>query len=78
MTTRQRLEELGALRILLDRINEDEILGFYTGRPKDFADWFFSKEKDCQYEYLTQMAYGLREVSERICECIMIARGDLE
>lgn len=72
---KERIEDLGRLAELLRVVGDLEVLELYNQRPKDFIDWFASLEDDIKNDILHEMAYGIRDVQEKIAECECIARG---
>ena len=75
---KQRIEDLGRLSILLDRISDNELFDLYEKRPKDFSEWFENLPKEQKDDILHEMAYRIRQVHDDLCECVVIARGDEE
>ncbi len=73
---RQRVEDLGRLAVLLDKMIDDPLWEVTsTGRTKDYADNFLNLSKDQQHEIIHKLAYGLRDMKEALYECLHIARG---
>lgn len=79
---KERIEDLGRLRELLNAITNHEIFELVesTGcrRPKDFTEQFETLTDERKEDLLHKLAYGLDSVHEKILECWIIARGDEE
>jgi len=72
---RERLEDLGRIRVLLENIDELLLFDFYTGRRKDFVEWFRELDKERQDDMLENLINGISRLEDRLSECIVIARG---
>ena len=74
---RERVEDLGRIAVMVDVILEHEVFESpYTGRNKDFPEWFETRTPDERHEILTRWVYGIDAISERLCEIREIARGE--
>lgn len=71
---RERLEDLGRIRVILENI-ETDIFSFYSGRNKDFPEWFREQTEDRQYDILDNLIRGIAIFENKLSECIVIARG---
>jgi hypothetical protein len=76
---KNRLEDLGALRILLDQAFKHELFDLprWT-RDKDAPDVFFESSKDEQEEFIHKLAYAISDLREKIGEMCVIAEGEEE
>lgn len=72
--SRHRLEDLGRVLMILQRIDEDIDFEF-TGRRKDFPEWFLSLDEEKKSDFLYELPYKMERIEERIAECILICRG---
>lgn len=74
---RERLEDLGRIRVLLEYIGELNLFEIKPSsvRNKDFVDWFREQPEDNQDDILHNLIYRIDELNEKISECICIARG---
>lgn len=74
---RERLEDLGRIRVLLENMCEMDIfdLHYQFGRNKDFPEWFEEQSDERKDDILHKLIYGISDIEEKLCECILIARG---
>jgi hypothetical protein len=72
---RERLEDLGRIRVLLEKLSEHEIFNLHHGRNKDFYDWFSVKSEEDKEDFLNKVIYAISYIEEKLSECILIARG---
>lgn len=72
---KERIEDLGRLAELLKVIGDLDVLELYNQCPKDFVDWFSTLHDDVKEDVLHDLAYGIRDVQEKVAECEVIARG---
>ena len=72
---RERVEDLGRIMAMLEKVMDDELWDATSGRPKHFMEWFFSQSRSTQEDLLASMAYGIERNKEEIWKCIEIARG---
>jgi hypothetical protein len=75
---RNRIEDLGRIRVLLENILDDNLWDLYGQRTKDFEDWFFAKKIDEQRDIIYKMAYSLSCTETKLYEMLSIAKGDEE
>ena len=77
---RERLEDLGRLRVLLENIADMDIFSMKHSsvRKKDFVDWFRTQNEDKQNDLIEKMIYGIDAIEDYLSECIVIARGHEE
>ncbi len=73
---KNRLEDLGKLSVLLEQLYNHEIFETYTGRPKDFEDWFERRTDDEKSEILHSIIYNIEDIQQKIAECKYIADGN--
>ncbi len=77
MKNRERVEDLGRISEILKQICSDRIFDDCIRRPKHFIEWFRLLSQVDQEDYLESMAFSLRDLEEKLCECYQIARwGD--
>lgn len=72
---RQRIEDLGRIAVMLDKIIDSDLFSFYQGRQKDFVDHFETLSKEDQDEMLHKMIYGIAGLSEDLHKVYEIAMG---
>lgn len=72
---RERLEDLGRIRVMLENLSDNDIFEMYYGRTKDFPEWFREQTSDRQDDILHNVSYGIIEIENKLSECIIIARG---
>lgn len=74
---RERLEDLGRLRVLLENIRELEIFIRIPSRLRasDFHEWFNEQTNEFKLHFMEQLPYDIQELSSRLDECIVISRG---
>ena len=72
---RERVEDLGRIAILLDKVLELDVFSIYQGREKDFVEHFYSLSKDDQDDMLHKLIYGLSGIEEDIGKIYEIAMG---
>jgi hypothetical protein len=72
---RERVEDLGRIAVMIEGILDEEIFEIYSGRAKDFYEWFSSENSDRKADILYKIGYGLRNLSEKLHEVQAIAFG---
>lgn len=84
MSMKQRVEDLGVLAEKLNNLSDMDICQLYNQRPKDFVEWFHEQPTEegkgvkTQDDILHEIAYSIRDINDKLCECVVIARGDEE
>jgi hypothetical protein len=73
--SRDRIEDLGRLAVLIENMLENSIFLEERTRPKYFYDWFLSQTAEKQSEILERFLQGLDVVEGRLIEALEIARG---
>lgn len=78
MSRKERLEDLGKLSILLHNLYEDELFNYvmWWDRPKYAWDNFCKLDEEQKSECITQTAYSINRLQEKIAECCLIADGN--
>lgn len=74
--SRDRIEDLGRLSVLLDNILDHHLFREERMRPKDFSGWFFEQDEDKKYEILDRFAYGIQAIEEALGHMRQISRGE--
>ena len=72
---RMRIEDLGRISVLIDNILDLDVFELYSGRDKDFEDFFGSLEKDEKSNLLHKLIYGLSEVRNNLYIISSVANG---
>jgi hypothetical protein len=74
---RNRLEDLGRIAVMLDSVIElfDDFEEIYSGRNKDFADWFETQTDVMKEKVLRCLVYDRETVKEKIYAISEIAEG---
>ena len=73
--TRDRLEDLGRLTVMIDNIMEHEIFSEERMMAKDFPDWFCSQCPQKREEILNRFACGIQDVENQLQKALEIAKG---
>lgn len=73
---KERIEDLGRLYEKIKTLHEHHLFDLWNCRAKDFVDWFYEQTKDKQEDILHTVAYSVQHISEKLCDCIIIAKGD--
>ena len=73
---RNRLEDLGRISVLIKQLMDCELFSLYSGRDKDFVDFFDEMSIEKQQDMLTGFVYGISNVEEKILEILEIANGE--
>lgn len=73
--TRQRIEDLGRILELVKKLSEEPIFELWHQRPKDFVDWLEEQEESRKGDIIHEMAYGLKDISEKLTTIYEIAGG---
>lgn len=72
---RTRVEDLGRISVLIDNILDLDVFELYSGRDKDFEDFFGSLEKEKKSDLLHKLIYGLSEVRNNLYIVSSVADG---
>ena len=75
---KNRIEDLGRIRVLLESMLNDNLWDLYGQRTKDFEDWFIAKNIDEQRDIIHKMAYSISSYETKLYEILSIAKGDEE
>lgn len=74
--SKERVEDLGKLSILLEEMVEEEIFDLIGNmRCKDYADYFDTLSAEEQHNIAHQLAYNLDELKNKVYKCLAIADG---
>lgn len=74
--TRNRLEDIGRIMVLIDNLIENPVFEMYEGRAKDFIDYFESMEHEKRIDFADDMYRGLRNVHEKLYDIYTICKGE--
>lgn len=72
---RNRLEDLGRLLVLLEKISIADAIHSSLAYPKYAADRFFEMTKEKQEDTIHCLACCLQNINEQINECVLICRA---
>lgn len=75
---RERIEDLGRIAAMLDRVLKEFELFKECNRPrrcKDYGEWWESLSPDHQDEALHTLVYGIQSVEEELYDILSIAEG---
>ena len=72
---RSRIEDLGRIAVMLDNILELEFWDAYSGRRKDFMEYFYALGVEQQQDLLHTLIYGMETAKEKIYEVSAVAWG---
>ncbi len=72
---RQRIEDLGRIAVLVDKLLDHDFWSEYDTRPKDFGWWFNEQTEEEREKIIDHFAYGRRSISEALAEIAEIANG---
>ena len=75
---KNRLEDLGRIRELLDSISQHEVFSLIEGRLKDFHQNFENLPNERKHDLLCKLAHGISDLESQIANIFIIARGDKE
>jgi hypothetical protein len=75
---KNRLEDLGRIRVLIENILEDDIWNLYGQRTKDFESWFKAQSSDEQGDLIHKIAYSISSYDTKLYEILAIAKGSDE
>lgn len=79
MTKRERIEDLGRICEMANKLYEDEIFSLIPSqvRCKDAIDWFDGLDEDKRDDFINSVAYGLSSLQEQLAHIHCLARwGD--
>lgn len=74
--SRERVEDLGRLLVLLDNLAEHQVFDNIPMGAKRFQEWFFSRSEQEKGDIIHSIGYGLQSLKEGILGCWEIAVGD--
>ena len=72
---RERIEDLGRISVLIDKLLDHELFNLIVCRDKDFIDSFEALEEDKRDDLLHNLAYGISSVRDELYEILCIAKG---
>jgi len=79
--SRQRIEDLGRLMVMLDYLLEHDLFDKLfpsNERPKDFIEFkwdVLKKDPEKAEEFLEDIVYAVHSVREKLYECLEVAKG---
>jgi len=73
--SRDRLEDLGRLSVMIDNILENEIFSEERMMAKDFPEWFCEQCPEKRETILNRFAIGIQEVENALLNALEIAKG---
>lgn len=75
---KDRLEDLGRIRQLVDDLVQHPVFEEIDNSPKWYEDKFFAMTREQQGDKIHELAYGIDYISSKLSEIFIIARGDKE
>ncbi len=72
---RERIEDIGRLCVMIDKLLEHELFNIITCRDKDFVDVFEEMQQEQRDDLLHSIAYGISSVRDELYEMLSIAKG---
>jgi hypothetical protein len=76
---RQRIEDLGRILAMLDKLYSDaNLFHIYLRcfRPKDYPEWWAKLTPEEQLGKVGEFVYGIEDMQERLAEIIEVAEGE--
>lgn len=73
--SRNRLEDLGRLSVIIDNILDHEIFREERMMAHDFEKWFESQTVEKRQAYLDRIAKAIPEIEGTLEEALKIAKG---
>lgn len=74
---RERIEDLGRICVLIDNVihKHNEFKETYSGRNKDFCQWFDEQDQDKKDEVLHKLIYDRDDLTDELYQIYEIAEG---
>lgn len=72
---RKRIEDLGRIAVLVEKLFDADVWYVYTGRNKDFVDYFNELDDEKKDDILHKLIYGLDDLKSSISDISLIAEG---
>jgi hypothetical protein len=72
---RERIEDLGRLCVMIDKLLEHDVFSLITCRDKDFVDVFCEMKEEQKDDLLHSIAYGISGVRDELYNMLAIAQG---
>jgi len=73
--SRDRLEDLGRLAVIIDNILDHEIFTEERMMAADFENWFQSQSPEKRQSVLDRLARAIPEIEQKLEEAVKIAKG---
>jgi hypothetical protein len=74
---RQRIEDLGRIAAILSKdICDHSLFSLYTGRNKDFIEYFELLPEEKKDDLLHSMIYSISDLRDQLYELLEIANGE--
>ena len=73
---RHRVEDLGRIAAVLDQILDADVWCLYSGRKKDFLDYFSELDEEKKDDLLHALIYGIDSLRESLNQIRDIAYGE--
>jgi hypothetical protein len=73
---RERIEDLGRLCVMTEKLLDHQLFHLITCREKDFLDVFEEMKEEQRDDLLHSMAYGISGVRDELYEMLSIAKGN--
>ena len=72
---RKRIEDLGRICVMIDDILDLDVWDLYSGRKKDFTEYFEDLCEQDRDDLLHNLIYGLEGVKDKLYKVSEIAEG---
>lgn len=73
---KQRIEDLGRIRVMLEDLLDREIMELWGHSAKYFDDWFVEQTEEKKGDIIHDLAYGIRGIHDKLYDILSIAKGD--
>lgn len=72
---RERVEDLGRISVLVGEVLEEEVFSIYSGRMKDFDQWWGSLREEVRNAYARGLILGVQGMYHKLEIISQIADG---